>query len=64
MQSVLIILASLALLMGALCLFLVSYYVYLLIKKVKIEEDILLARQGDLSNVPVFDVVYGDNHGV
>jgi len=62
-QSVLIILASLALLMGALCLFLVSYYVYLLIKKVKIEEDILLARQGDLSNVPVFDVVYGDNHG-
>ncbi|QDP63973.1 MAG: hypothetical protein Unbinned3620contig1001_19 [Prokaryotic dsDNA virus sp.] len=63
MQSVLIILASLALLMGALCLFLVSYYVYLLIKKVKIEEDILLARQGDLSNVPVFDVVYGDNHG-
>ena len=64
MQSVLIILASLALLMGALCLFLVSYYVYLLIKKVKIEEDILLARQGDMSNVPVFDVVYGDNHGV
>ena len=64
MQSVLIILASLALLMGALCLFLVSYYVYLLIKKVKIEEDILLARQGDVSNVPVFDVVYGDNHGV
>ena len=63
MQSVLIILASLALLMGALCLFLVSYYVYLLIKKVKIEEDILLARQGDVSNVPVFDVVYGDNHG-
>jgi len=50
--------------MGALCLFLVSYYVYLLIKKVKMEEDILLARQGDLSNVPVFDVVYGDNHGV
>lgn len=64
MQSVLVILASLALLMGALCLFLVSYYVYLLIKKVKMEEDILLARQGDLSNVPVFDVVYGDNHGV
>jgi len=63
-QSVLVILASLALLMGALCLFLVSYYVYLLIKKVKMEEDILLARQGDLSNVPVFDVVYGDNHGV
>ena len=64
MQSVLVILASLALLMGALCLFLVSYYVYLLIKKVKIEEDILLASQGDMSHVPVFDVVYGDNHGV
>lgn len=64
MQSVLVILASLALLMGALCLFLVSYYVYLLIKRAKVEEDILLARQGDLSNVPVFDVVYGDNHGV
>ena len=64
MQSVLVILASLALLMGALCLFLVSYYVYLLIKKAKIEEDILLASQGDMSNVPVFDVIYGDNHGV
>ena len=50
--------------MGALCLFLVSCYVYLLIKRAKVEEDILLARQGDLSNVPVFDVVYGDNHGV
>ena len=64
MQSVFIATASLALLMGALCFFSVSYYVYLLIKRERIEGEMLLERRGSMSDVPVFDIVYGDDHGI
>jgi hypothetical protein len=59
-QDALIIAATIAMVVGAFCLGVVSRYVILLTREREKEAELAINREGAVGPVPVFDVAYGE----